>query len=121
MSSTAPSPAIVNRLSLNDWERIAFYAVVSEHTFLGPPSGLCTLSLVSRDIHDAISVKSNSRLYAKLFRFKFDSAAPTRRLSGRWLTSRCLASELIKRFTVLQRIKLGVDFRHDDLWTCYLM
>lgn len=112
---------LLNQLSLDDWERIAFYAVVSEDSFLGPPSALCPLSLVSRDIHDAISVQTNSRLYARIFRFKFDYAAPARRLTERWLTTRCLASELIVRFSTLKRIKSKREFRSADLWTCYIM
>lgn len=109
------------KLSLDDWERIAFHVVASENTFLGPPSALCALSLVSRQIHDAISVQGNSRLYARIFRFKFDYAAPERRLTERWLTTRCLAAETIKRFTALKRIRRRQEFNPDDLWTCYLM
>lgn len=116
-----PSTSHLYGLSLNDWERIAFYMVASESTLLGPPSELCALSLVSHHVHDMISVKRNSRLYARIFRFKFDTAAPSRRLSDRWLTSRCLASELIKRFTTLRRVRLRCEFKHEDLWTCYLM
>ncbi|KAF9460340.1 hypothetical protein BDZ94DRAFT_1284000 [Collybia nuda] len=116
-----PSPSRLYKLSLNDWERIAFYLVASENTFLGPPSELCALSLVSRHIHDAMSTKHNSRLYARIFRFKFDTAAPSRRLSDRWLTSRCLTSELIKRFATLRQVRLRREYKHEDLWTCYLM
>lgn len=115
------SNSLFYALTVDDWERITFYTVASNSTFLGPPSGLCTLSLVSRHVHDAISINSNSRLFARIFRFKFDYTAPMRRLSERWLTSRCLASELVKRFTALGRIRQRSSLRHDDLWTCYLM
>ena len=115
------SSALFYALTMDDWERIAFYTVASESTFLGPPSGLCTLSLICRNVRDAVSIKSNSRLFARIFRFKFDCSAPTRRFSERWLTSRCLASELVKRFAALGRIRQRSSLRHDDLWTCYLM
>jgi hypothetical protein len=108
-------------LTIDEWERIAFYTVASKHTFLGPPSSLCTLSLVCRHVHDAVSINKNSRLFAEIFRFKFDYRAPVRRFSERWLTTRCLAIELVKRFTALGRIRQRSSLRHDDLWTCYLM
>ncbi|KAF8071573.1 hypothetical protein FPV67DRAFT_882445 [Lyophyllum atratum] len=115
------TPSPLYALSLNDWERIAFYAVASETTFLGPPSALHALSLVSRHVYNAISVQNNSRLYARIFRFKFDYAAPARRLTARWLTSRCLAKELISRFAALRRMRGRREFRPEDLWTAYLM
>jgi hypothetical protein len=108
-------------LAMDEWERIAFYTVASKSTFLGPPSSLCALSLVCRHVHDAISINKNSRLFAKIFRFKFDYGAPASRFSERWLTSRCLANELVKRFTALGRIRQRSSLSHDDLWTCYLM
>jgi hypothetical protein len=115
------SNSLFYALTIDDWERITFYTVASKSTFLGPPSGLCSLSLVCRHVHDAISIDNNSRLFARIFRFKFDCTAPRRRFSERWLTSRCLASELVKRFTALGRIRQRSSLRHDDLWTCYLM
>ncbi|GLB44816.1 hypothetical protein LshimejAT787_1801530 [Lyophyllum shimeji] len=122
-TSSAPmaSPSLLYALSLSDWERIAFYAVASERTFLGPPVQLLALSLVCRHIYDSISVQNNSRLYARIFRFKFDYAAPARRLTARWLTTRCLAKELISRFFALQRIRQKREFRPEDLWAAYLM
>ncbi|KAF5379763.1 hypothetical protein D9615_005748 [Tricholomella constricta] len=114
-----PSPFY--NLSINDWERIAFYAVASENTFLGPPTALHALSLVSRHVHMSTSVQNNSRLYARIFRFKFDYAAPARRLSERWLTTRCLAQELIARFSALRRIRGRREFRPEDLWSAYIM
>ena len=113
--------SLLYTLTIDDWEQITFYTVASKSTFLGPPSGLCTLSLVCCHIHDAISIDKNSRLFARIFRFKFDCTAPTRCFSERWLTSRCLASELVKRFTTLGWIRQRSSLRRDDLWTCYLM
>jgi hypothetical protein len=102
------------------WERIAFYTVASEEAFLGPPSNICSLVLISRSIHQKISYKMNTNLYGRIFRFKFDYVALTRRLSERWRTTGCLASELIKRFEALKRIK-SMEFDTGDLWTIYLM
>ncbi|KAJ3516509.1 hypothetical protein NLJ89_g1083 [Agrocybe chaxingu] len=104
------------------WERIAFFANVSDEasSFLGPPSAISSLALLSRRVHEAVSQKSNPHLYAKIFRYKFDVSAATRRFSERWLTSRCLTSELVKRSKALKRIKAG-QFDVKDLWTAYLM
>lgn len=116
-----PSNSLFYALNIDDWEQIVFHTVASKNTFLGPPSALCSLSLVCRHVHDAISIDNNSSLFAKIFCFKFDSTALMRRFSERWFTSRCLASELVKRFLALSRIRQRSSLRHDDLWTCYLM
>lgn len=112
--------ALAHALPLEVWENIAFSAVATEDTFLGPPYTLGALALVSRKISASISVANNTGLYARLFRFKFDDAAPTRRLSARWMTTRCLAKEFVKRFQALRRIK-DCQYHPDDLWTVYLM
>ncbi|KAF8813497.1 hypothetical protein BYT27DRAFT_7335105 [Phlegmacium glaucopus] len=102
------------------WQRIAFYTIASQETFLGPPSDLYSLALVSRDIYNKIYRVNLSHLLARIFRFKFNVAAILRRLSMRWHTTTCLASELVKRFQALKRIK-AKEFNPDDVWTCYLM
>lgn len=102
------------------WQRIAFYTIASQETFLGPPSDLSSLALVSRDIYLKIYKQNLSDLLARIFRFKFSVAAIARRVSERWRTTRCLASELVKRFQALKRIK-AQEFNPDDVWTCYLM
>ncbi|KAF4613809.1 hypothetical protein D9613_008054 [Agrocybe pediades] len=65
-------------------------------------------------------MKSNSHLYARIFRFKFDTLASTRRLSERWRTTKCLSSELVKRITAMKRIR-NMELHLDDAWTAYLM
>jgi hypothetical protein len=102
------------------WQRIAFYTIASQETFLGPPSDLSSLALVSRDIYLKIYKQNLSDLLARIFRFKFSVAAIARRVSERWRTTRCLASELVKRFQALKRIK-AQELNPDDVWTCYLM
>lgn len=88
----------------------------------GPPAGLHSLLLVSHHIHSRVCVGNNARLYARLFQLKFDCSASRRRFPERWTTDRCLARELMKRFTALRRIKDQLyTLAIDDLWTCYLM
>ena len=117
--SSSSSMAPVYKLSLDHWESIAFHLAASEDK-PGPPSGLNSLLLVSRHVYANTCSKNNVGLYARLFRLKFDCGAIRRRLSERWMTDRCLRSELIKRFTALRRIR-GHIYKFDDLWTCYLM
>ncbi|TFK33451.1 hypothetical protein BDQ12DRAFT_738768 [Crucibulum laeve] len=116
---TSLARCLLESLPLDIWERIAFYAIASDETFLGPPCGITTLCLISRRIHKKISLQENSHLYAKLFLFKFDPA-PEERFSERWTTTRCLTAELIKRMQTLKRLK-AKEFEANDLWTCYLM
>lgn len=113
-----PSPFVYN-LTLDHWESIAFHLAASE-TALGPPLGLPSLLLTSRHVYANTCAKNNARLYARYFRLKFDCSAPRRRLTDGWETGRCLATELIKRFTAMRRMRDHV-FNMDDLWTSYLM
>lgn len=111
----------VSALSIDIWECIAYYALIGDDAFFGPPSGLSDLCLISRHVYNAIRFDNNSRLYARLFRFKFDYAAPCRRLSIRWRNTRCLALEFKKRVATLKRVRCRQELEKDDLWTCYLM
>ncbi|KAF8622009.1 hypothetical protein AX15_007363 [Amanita polypyramis BW_CC] len=115
---STPIP-LVYRLTLDDWESIALHMAVTEGA-IGPPVGLRSLLLLSRHIYARTCVKNNVRLYSRLFQLKFDCSALRRRCSEGWTTDRCFASELIKRFTAMKRIRNQV-FHFDDLWTCYLM
>ncbi|KAF5341371.1 hypothetical protein D9758_012282 [Tetrapyrgos nigripes] len=103
------------------WGRIAFYAVASEETFLGPPSAISSLLLTCRWLYQSLNFRSNPGFYARVFRFKFDYDAPLRRLGMEWLTTRCLAVELKKRMEVLKRVRRREEYSSQDLWTCYLM
>ncbi|PBL04335.1 hypothetical protein ARMGADRAFT_50007 [Armillaria gallica] len=103
------------------WEQCGYYALATELTFLGPPSGLTSLLLTCRWINDSLCFGNNTRLYARLFCFKFDIDAPRRRLPPRWLTSQCLAAEFQKRIVTLKRIRYCDEYSLQDLWTCYLM
>lgn len=120
--SMMPLNFTVDNPSCEIWERIAYYTVCgeSEEAFLGPPSEICSLALLSRAVYHQISFENNTHLYARIFRYKFDFLAPARRLSERWRTTKCLAFELIKRCQALKRIK-ATELNADDLWTAYLM
>ena len=87
----------VNNPSCEIWERIVFYTVSgeSEEAFLGPPSDVCSLAVLSRAVYEQISFENNTHLYARILRYKFDFFAPARRMFERWRT-KCLALELIK-------------------------
>ena len=102
------------------WERIAFYSMTGPEQFLGPPTNLTALALVSRSIYDKVAFKFNPTLYAKIFVAKFDVSAIHRRFSDRWRTARCFAWELQRRSEALVRLKHG---RHipSDLWVCLIM
>ena len=123
-----PQPAVSHRLSPFErcaaeiLERIVLSA--AEEQLLGPPSNLLALLTTSRTVNFALSPQKNNNLYAKIFALKFDTAAASRRLTARWLTSRCLAIELRLRFEVLKRIRSGVIdgyMLQFDLWTVFLI
>ena len=103
-------------------ERIALSA--AEEQLVGPPSILLPLLVTSKTINFALSPKKNNNLYAKIFAFKFDTAAASRRLSSRWLTSRSIALELRHRFEALSRVRRGIvdgSKLPNDLWTVFLV
>lgn len=88
-------------------EHIAFFAATD--TFLGPPSALLPLLLTNRRLNASLSISANHHLYASIFHFKFDTAAPFARFGHDRLTSWAFAHELRKRFTALQRIRARLD------------
>jgi len=123
-----PQPAVAHGLSPFErcaaeiLERIVLFTV--EEQPLGPPSNLLALLTTSRTVHFALSPRNNNNLYAKIFALKFDTAAASRRLTERWLTSRCLAIELRLRFEALKRIRSGVIngyMLQYDLWTIFFI
>lgn len=97
---------------------------VGTSCFLGPTPDLLALISTSRKLYGALAFTANKDLWAKIFRFKFDTAAAKRRLSDRWATSPCLAEEGRKRFAAMKRIRHGVvaeQHQLSDLWTAYIM
>ncbi|SNX81559.1 uncharacterized protein MEPE_00264 [Melanopsichium pennsylvanicum] len=141
-------------------DSIASYAAISDTTFASsstsapcsflydasirtskvvtPPTDLHALQLVCKRLHSLLSMQSNPRLYARVFRSKFDTAAIGRRFGKSTLTSHCLANELRRRCILLKRMRrcvVDAALRLDDgavldesdnsitemLWLAYLM
>ena len=115
-------------------EHIAYYA--GTDTFLGPPSSLLPLLLANRRINSCISITTNHHLYARIFSYKFDTAAPLARLGEEQLVSQALAEELKRRCVVLQRLRTRIGSTthtrnadedseklsvHDVLFTAYIL
>lgn len=112
----------LERCPLEVLERVVLSA--AEEQLPGPPSSLLPLLLTSKAVNFALSPERNNSLYASLFALKFDTAAASRRLTIRWLTSRCLSSELRSRFGALNRIRRGAiddPMLPYDLWTVFLI
>lgn len=121
-SAVSHSLSPLERCAPEILERIALSAV--EERFLGPPSDLLALLTTSKTVNFALSPANNNNLYAKIFALKFDTAAASRRLTSRWLTSRSLATELRLRFAALKRIRNGVINGYTlqyDLWTVFFI
>ncbi|KAJ1031845.1 hypothetical protein NDA13_002231 [Ustilago tritici] len=112
-------------------------SVRSSHV-VTPPTDLHALQLVCRRLHSLLSLQSNPRLYARVFRSKFDTAAIGRRFGKTALASHNLAKELQRRCTLLKRMRscvLSAAFRPEGgnslveveesvtemLWLAYLM
>lgn len=116
-------------------ESIAFFAA-SLHQY-DPPSTLISLFLVNSSFNKLLSPRSNSRLYANLFKDRYDFAAVKRRFGregivqmveleecegsgsrkkGDELTAKVLADEYVKRIVTMQRLKrLGTQGRISDV------
>lgn len=89
-----------------------------------PPSATLRLSQTSRTVHEALCPRRCPQLYAKIFRTRFDIAAPLRRLGAARLTASCLTDELVQRCRALRRIRrreTSSPFLRQDLWTIYGM
>ena len=103
-------------------EVLALIAYHSTLPTLLPPS---TLIATTRSIRDSISPSSNPRLYVKIFKAAFDTAAVERRLGE--VTAAQYAQELKRRVAALYRLSGMVTRRDlagiqdDDLWAIYLM
>lgn len=120
--AVAHSLSSLERFAPEILEQVAFFT--AEDRLLGPPSDLLALLMTSKTINWAISPENNNSLYKKVFALKFDTAAASRRLGPRWLTNRCLASELRHRFKALRRIRGGAidgPMLQRDLWTVFLI
>lgn len=110
------------------------------------PSALVPLLCTSSRIYWKIRRQSCPRLYARIFRAKFDTSALSRRYGRTVLNAPVLATELVKRCRILKRIRHAVSVGRllpglepvspsappqtrmqaereleENLWTAYLM
>ena len=114
-------------------EHIAYFTATD--AFLGPPSSLLPFLLANRQINSYISFTTNPHLYAQIFSYKFDAAAPLARL-GEEISSQAFAEELKRRCVVLKRLRARTDSTtharhadednlkmsvHDVLFTSYVL
>ncbi|TDL26797.1 hypothetical protein BD410DRAFT_799926 [Rickenella mellea] len=99
-------------------QHIAFFAADTP----SPPSAVLAFALTCKTAASALL--SSSYLFDRIFRLKFDLAAPLRRFGPQIAQSSVLAAELRRRCSALRRIRdcevYGPWVRH-DLWTVYLM
>jgi hypothetical protein len=101
-----------------------------------PPQALRDLLLTCRHVNNHLSVSSNPRLYARIFRAKFDVEPIARRYGRKATTVENLAGELKKRCVVLKRIRWAVELGQlrpegenvagevelrENMWLAYLM
>ncbi|SPO35157.1 uncharacterized protein PSFLO_00628 [Pseudozyma flocculosa] len=101
-----------------------------------PPNDLRSLLLVCRRFHHLLNIAANPRLYARVFRSKFDTAAIERRFGKHAVSSANLAQELRRRCLVLRRMRRCVENQElcpggvseetypilvENLWTAYMM
>lgn len=115
-------------------EQIAF-SLVEESPYAAPSDLVLSLLLVSKRFHSLLAPEYNQRLYARLFKAKFDTQAIGRRFGMDSLRASVLAEEYKKRIVTLTRLRnlghqgmlyvvgdpAGVQQMTKDLWTAYLM
>ena len=130
-SSFSPISLLISSVMLDTLppdvlEHIAYHA--STHKLLGPPSDLITLITLCRSTSATLRRSANPHLYARIFAAKFDLTAPRRRLSHLFgtdaqsvLSVTALADELVRRFTVLKRLRAEKYARtiHSDVGTTH--
>ncbi|ORX33278.1 hypothetical protein BD324DRAFT_585253 [Kockovaella imperatae] len=99
--------------------------LIAYHSCLPTLLAPSTLLQTSRVIRDTISPSANPRLYARLYRTAFDTAAIERRLGE--VNASQYTVELQRRVSSLYRLSRMVDrgdltaIRDEDVWTIYLM
>lgn len=100
---------------------IAFHLSI---TTLSPPVPLLQSC---KSIHSAISPSTNHRLYGRLFRSAFDTAAAERRIGSGGINAGNVTQELKRRVIALNRIERMVQaqlvfaIQIEDLWVLYIM
>ncbi|PWZ02783.1 hypothetical protein BCV70DRAFT_197042 [Testicularia cyperi] len=156
----APTAHAHHRMGLLDMppeilDNIASYAAISDTVFASssssapasflydssvkpsqvvtPPTDLHSLQLVCKRFWSHLNLDANPRLYARVFRSKFDVAAISRRFGKQAVTSVNLARELRRRCAILKRMRSAVQSARllsgpnaeqeltENLWLAYLM
>ncbi|PWN28374.1 hypothetical protein BDZ90DRAFT_212529, partial [Jaminaea rosea] len=119
---------------------IALYTGLASQTPISssptPPQALLDLLLVCRQIHAHLAPANNPRLYARIFRSKFDTEAICRRFGRKAVSSRVLCDELQRRCIILKRIRHATELgrlrpegpgeasdaaMRENLWLAYLL
>ena len=98
---------------------------IALHLTLPTCAAPANLLQTSKSIHNAISTKNNPRLYARVYRASFDTAAAERRLGE--ISAVGLTEELGRRVRALTRLTKQVAIgdvtgvRDEDLWVIFIM
>ncbi|KAG6889688.1 hypothetical protein C0995_015436 [Termitomyces sp. Mi166 len=93
-------PSTLDAIPQEVLEHVAFFSATD--TFLGPPSGLIPLLLISRGVYSRLH---NHYFYARIYANKFDVGPIIRRIGPDSTVSIALAAELPRRFRNLKRIR----------------
>lgn len=112
------------------------YAFEQPPPFATPPVNLRNLIVTNRRNHAILNAKANPRLYARIFKTKFDVNAIARRFGPMAINSASLSKELQRRCICLKRIRKAVAFGRvkepetgqqgeaeilENLWLAFLM
>ncbi|PWN47476.1 hypothetical protein IE53DRAFT_390385 [Violaceomyces palustris] len=112
------------------------FSFLTPSSIVTPPADLHSLLLTCRRFHALLNISANPRLYAKVFRYQFDTEAIARRFGPKAMSSRGLSQEFRKRCICLKRMRRAVklaNLRPDDqapdadtaitenLWLAYMM
>lgn len=106
--------------------------------FATPPTNLLNMMLTCKRMYQQLNPDTNTGLYAKVFRDKFDTDAIARRFGHDAISSRSLTAELKRRCTILKRIRAAThkgtlkireesspeDFdaeMEENLWLAFMM
>jgi hypothetical protein len=86
------------------------YAREQPPAFATPPTNLRNLTVICRRHYEVLNAKANPRLYARVFKTKFDVDAISRRFGPTAISSVSLSKELQRRCICLKRIRKAVAF-----------
>lgn len=102
-------------------------SLIALHLSLSTLSPPIPLLQSCKSVHSALSPANNARLYGRLFRSAFDTAAVERRLGADGIHAGNITNELKRRVVALRRIERMIrtqnlaDVRVNDLWVVYIM